>query len=259
VSDNSVGKTPVSGALGPMRGRAGPLRRNGRDLRAQIRARTSRLQPPWCRRDCESELKTEIPDYCAGARLPLTAAAILSCPMNSNRFPANNLLAATVIGAVIATALAGCASGASESAGSASAPPPTATAANDAPLTVAQKDILGVWEGTTLAYCGVMTIRNRCNAEQVVSITLVQGENSRIRGFYTCSYGNLNCYNMNTTGNVVNAKVNGSQVSMIVMMPDGTSCRFNGRNHSGDVIGGYSCSGGGGSFEQGIWRARHSY
>jgi hypothetical protein len=64
---------------------------------------------------------------------------------------------------------------------------------------------------------------------------------------------------MNTTGNVVNAKVNGPQISMIVMMPDGTSCRFNGRNDSGDLVGGYSCSGGGGSFEQGIWRARHSY
>ena len=29
-----------------MRGRAGPLGRNGRDLRAQTRARTSRLQTP---------------------------------------------------------------------------------------------------------------------------------------------------------------------------------------------------------------------
>jgi len=177
--------------------------------------------------------------------------------MNSNRLPANNFFAAAIIGAVIVTALAGCAAGASDSAGSAS-PPPAATVASDTPLTEAQKGILGVWEGTTLAYCGVMTIRGRCNAEQIVSITLVQGVNSKIGGFYKCAYGNLNCYNMNTTGNVVNAKVNGSQISMLVMMPDGTSCRFNGRNDSGDVIGGYSCSGGG-SFEQGIWRARHSY
>ena len=178
--------------------------------------------------------------------------------MNSNRFPANNVFV-SIIGAVIATALAGCASGASQSAGSASAPPPAATAANDAPLTQAQKGILGVWEGTTLAYCGVFTIRGRCNAEQIVSITLVQGENSKIGGYYKCSYGNLNCYNMNTTGKVVNAKVNGPQISMLVIMPDGTSCRFNGRNDSGDVTGGYSCSGGGGPFETGIWRARHSY
>ena len=179
--------------------------------------------------------------------------------MNSNRFPTNNFLAAAIIGAVIATALAGCASGASESAGSASAPPPAAAAASDAPLTPAQMGILGVWEGTTLAYCGVMTIRGRCNAEQIVSITLIQGKNSKIGGFYTCAYGNLNCYHMNTTGNVVNAKVNGTQISMIVMMPDGTSCRFNGRNDSGDLIGGYTCSAGGGTFEQGAWRSRHSY
>src|SRR5271163_1425119 len=44
-----------------MRGSDDPLRRNGRDLRAQTRARTSRLQTPWCRWDCESELKMEIP------------------------------------------------------------------------------------------------------------------------------------------------------------------------------------------------------
>jgi hypothetical protein len=191
-----------------------------------------------------------------GTRVPL-AAAILLYPMNSNRFPANDFFAA-IIGAVIATALAGCARGASERAGSAF-PPPAATAASDAPLTQAQQDILGVWEGTTLAYCGGMTIRERCNAEQNVSITLVQGANSKIGGYYGCSYGNTNCYHMNTTGNVANAKVIGLQISMLVMMPDGTSCRFNGRNESGDVIGGYSCSGGGGPFEVGMWRVRHSY
>jgi hypothetical protein len=179
--------------------------------------------------------------------------------MNSNRFPANNSFAAAIIGAVIATALAGCAPGASEGAGSASAPPPAATAANDAPLTQAQKGILGVWEGTTLASCGVMTIRSRCNAEQNVSITLVQRENSKIGGSYTCSYGNLNCYNMDTTGKVAYAMVDGTQISTLVIMPDATSCRFSGRNDSGNVIGDYSCSRGDSSFEQGTWRARRSY
>ena len=178
--------------------------------------------------------------------------------MNSNRFPTNNFLAAAIIGAVIATALAGCASGASESAGSASAPPPAATAASDPP-THDQKSILGMWEGTTLASCGITTIRSRCNAEQNVSITLVQAKNSKIGGFYTCAYGNLNCYNMNTTGNVAYAKVIGNQISIMVMMPDGTACRFNGRNDNGNVIGGYECSAGGGTFEQGAWRSRHSY
>ena len=180
--------------------------------------------------------------------------------MNPNRFPTNNFFVAAIIGAVIATALAGCASGASESADSASTPPPAATAASDAPPTKAQKRILGEWEGTTLASCGVMTIRSRCNAEQNVSITLVQGENSKIGGFYKCSYGNLNCYNMDTTGKVADVTVDGTQISMLVIMPDATSCRFSGRNDSGNLVGDYYCSGSGaGSFEQGIWRARRSY
>jgi len=179
--------------------------------------------------------------------------------MNSHRHRANNFFATAIIGAVLAIALAGCASGPSERAGSASAPPPATTAAASDTPTPAQKGILGVWEGTTQASCGIMTVPSRCNAQQNVSMTLVQGEDSKIGGFYKCSYGNLNCYNMNTTGKIANAKINGTQISMIVMMPDGTSCRFNGRNDNGNVIGGYSCSGGGASFEQGIWRARRSY
>jgi hypothetical protein len=179
--------------------------------------------------------------------------------MNSNRSPCN-FFAAAIIGAVLATALAGCASSASEAAGSASVPSPATTAAaSDAPLTPSQKGILGVWEGTTQASCGIMTVPSRCNAQQNVSMTLVQGQNSKIGGFYKCSYANLNCYNMNTTGKIADAKVNGTQISMIVMMPDGTSCRFNGRNDNGNVVGGYSCSNGGATLEQGIWRARRSY
>lgn len=180
-------------------------------------------------------------------------------PMNSDRFPANNSFAAAIIGGLIAIVLAGCATGGSEGAGSASAPPPATTAAAGDTLTPGQKGIIGVWEGTTLAYCGIMTVPSRCNAEQNVSMTLIQQDNSKIGGFYKCSYGNLNCYNMNTTGKIANAKVTGTQISMIVMMPDGTSCRFNGRNDNGNVTGGYSCSSGGASFEQGMWRARRSY
>src|SRR5260370_25741832 len=156
--------------------------------------------------------------------------------MNSNRFPTNTFFGAALIGAVIATALAGCASGASESAGSASTPPPAATAASDAPPTQAQKGVLGEWEGTTLASCGVMTIRSRCNAEQNVSLTFVQGENSKIGGFYKCSYGNLNCYNIDTPDKIANATVNGAQISMSVIMPDATSYRFSARNDCGTVI-----------------------
>jgi hypothetical protein len=64
---------------------------------------------------------------------------------------------------------------------------------------------------------------------------------------------------MDTIGKVAYAMVDGTQISTLVIMPDGTSCRFSGRNDSGNVIGDYSCSRGGSSFEQGTWRARRSY
>src|ERR1700747_69942 len=57
-----------------MRGRAGPLRRNEGDPRAQTRAGTSRLQASWCRCDCESELKMEIP---AQTDIPLRHALVV--------------------------------------------------------------------------------------------------------------------------------------------------------------------------------------
>jgi len=184
--------------------------------------------------------------------------------MHSQRFHANSSFAAAIIGVLIAIALAGCAAGGSEGAGYSAAPPPAATpppaaatAASEASAQ-AQKGVVGVWEGTTLAYCG-MSLPSRCNAEQNVTMTVIEGENSKLGGFYKCSYGNLNCYNMNTTGKIGYAKVAGTQISMIVMMPDGTSCRFNGRNDNGNVTGGYSCSSGGAPFEQGTWRARRSY
>jgi hypothetical protein len=48
-------------ALCQTRGRTVRLQRSGRPPGSN-RARTSRLQPPWCRCACESELKMEIPD-----------------------------------------------------------------------------------------------------------------------------------------------------------------------------------------------------
>jgi hypothetical protein len=118
--------------------------------------------------------------------------------------------------------------------------------------------LIGVWEGTTVANCA-LSLPSRCNAQQDVSMTLLQGDNSKLNGYYKCSYGNMNCYNMNETGKIVDGSLNGGQLSMRVMMRDGTSCRFTGRTQSGTVNGGYSCYAGGSILEQGSWRARRSY
>jgi hypothetical protein len=121
-----------------------------------------------------------------------------------------------------------------------------------------ERGLIGVWEGTTVASCA-LSLPSRCNAQQEVSMTLLEGDNSKLNGYYKCSYGNMNCYNMNETGKIVDGSLNGGQLSMRVMMRDGTSCRFTGRTQNGTVNGGYSCYTGGSLLEQGSWRARRSY
>jgi hypothetical protein len=121
------------------------------------------------------------------------------------------------------------------------------------------ENMLGVWEGTSLATCG-MSLPNRCNAQQLITITLLPpGDNGKIGGYYKCAYGNINCYNMNTTGKIGNVSINRSLLSVLVVMPDGTSCRYQGRNVDGMINGGYSCMSGGSKFEQGAWRAKKQY
>jgi hypothetical protein len=116
--------------------------------------------------------------------------------------------------------------------------------------------VVGVWTGTSLANCA-MSARNRCNAEQKVTITLIQ--DSKLTGYYRCAYGTLNCLNMNETGKVVDAKVNDSRVTIRVAMPDATSCLYSGLITNDAVRGGYSCYAGGATIEQGSWQAQRSY
>jgi hypothetical protein len=123
---------------------------------------------------------------------------------------------------------------------------------------VTREDMIGVWQGTSLATCG-MSLPNRCNAQQLITITLTPEENDKIGGYYRCAYGNMNCYNMNTTGKIGNVSINRSLLMVLVIMPDGTSCRYSGRNVDNAINGGYACYAGGSQFEQGTWRAEHKY
>jgi hypothetical protein len=123
-----------------------------------------------------------------------------------------------------------------------------------------EKGPIGVWQGTSLASCGFgLSLPNRCNAEQSITITLVPGDNGKIGGYYKCAYGTMNCFNMNTTGKVGLVAVNGSLLSVLVMMPDGTSCRYQGRIVDNAINGGYSCFAGGSKYEQGVWRSKREY
>ncbi len=122
------------------------------------------------------------------------------------------------------------------------------------------KNVSGVWQGTTLATCATFVhLPSRCNAEQKVTITLLEAPGGGFTGRYSCAYGNMDCYDANYTGKVIEAEVNGPRLSIRVMMPDGTSCIYTGFNTDQMINGGYTCYQGGGLIEQGSWQAHRSY
>ena|SRR5215472_16188893 len=118
-------------------------------------------------------------------------------------------------------------------------------------------DAVGAWEGITIAVCPGSPA-NRCNAQQKVTITLVENANSRLSGTYECAYGNVNCLNMNQTGKVVDVDLIGRLLRLRVLMSDGMSCLFNGRIAQSTINGGYSCKAGTSLRERGSWRAKRT-
>jgi len=119
--------------------------------------------------------------------------------------------------------------------------------------------ILGVWQGTTLASCTVSLLPDRCNAQEKVSITVVEGEGAKPTGFYKCAYGTQNCLHLNETGKVVDATITGDRISIRVMTLDGLNYVFAGHVSGNTVNGGYTCYSGGAPIERGTWLARRTY
>jgi hypothetical protein len=120
--------------------------------------------------------------------------------------------------------------------------------------------VSGVWQGTTLATCAAfVSIPSRCNAEQKVTIRLTETPGGGFTGTYSCAYGNMDCYDANYSGKVIAASVDGSRLSIRVLMPDATSCVFSGTDTDQNINGGYTCYQGGTLIEQGTWQAHRSY
>ena len=100
---------------------------------------------------------------------------------------------AIILIAIASLAANGCATGGGGETGS--MPPSSAEnslSAGGTPMQVQPGkpgSTVGVWEGVSLANC-VTSASNRCNAQNKISITLLQGDTG-LRGFYTCGYS---CY-----------------------------------------------------------------
>jgi len=158
--------------------------------------------------------------------------------------------------------LAGCSA---ESTQSGSAVSPAApVGASSAPASAPQsgggpRDISGLWEGTSLATCGVFVgDQNRCGAVNKVAFTFLQSGDV-ISGHYACSFGNQDCRNLDESGKIADGRMKSTLLTLRVEMQDGSDCMFSGQPKGDAIEGGYSCLQGGGLLEQGYWNVRRSY
>jgi hypothetical protein len=144
-----------------------------------------------------------------------------------------------IVGAFVAAALSAC-----------------AVAAHAQESNQESPGVTGVWHGKSSAGCTMTSDRTRCRAVNDITFTMVQ-RGSKVTGSYQCAYGNMNCRNINTTGKIADGKMEKTLLTMRVIMPDGSSCRFSGQPSGDSIKGGYSCKGAPRA-EQGTWDARRS-
>lgn len=120
-------------------------------------------------------------------------------------------------------------------------------------------DITGSWQGNTITSCGVMLLeKGRCAARELVTFTLFQN-GSDINGVYRCATGTMVCRSMNESGRVVSSSIAGSLARLRVMLPDGSSCMFDGHFRSQSAAGAFFCYQGGGLIEEGQWKLARLY
>jgi hypothetical protein len=119
-----------------------------------------------------------------------------------------------------------------------------------------ETNVAGYWSGTTRVMPCTFSPQGRCNAVNNITFTFTQ-RGGRIRGKFTCAYGNLNCRNggSDDTGKIVSGRISGKEIRLSVLIPaDVSNCYYVGRLTSDAAIHGtYSCYQGGGLREEGIW------
>ncbi len=120
-------------------------------------------------------------------------------------------------------------------------------------------DVTGTWEGATVTACGIMLLeQGRCGAVQRITFTLFQ-DGARVNGTYHCAIGTMICRDLNDSGSVVSSSVSGSLARLRVMLPDGSSCMFDGHFSTDRAGGNFFCYQGGGLLEQGAWKVARLY
>jgi hypothetical protein len=127
------------------------------------------------------------------------------------------------------------------------------------PIVMAAYDVTGIWQGRSFADCPIITMTNsgRCGAMQQISFTMFQSGQA-VTGSYTCAFGNENCRDLEETGVIRNGQITNRLLRLVVMLGDGSMCRFTGMPQNDILQGRYQCHWGG-PMERGGFRVERSY
>jgi hypothetical protein len=117
-------------------------------------------------------------------------------------------------------------------------------------------DVSGNWSGTTRVTPPCDFSSGRCNAVNKITFKFVQ-HGDRIKGKYTCAYGNMICRNggADNTAKIVSGRLVKNQIRLSLVIPsDVSNCYYNGALTSATTArGGYNCYNGGELVEEGMW------
>ena len=108
--------------------------------------------------------------------------------------------------------------------------------------------VTGMWEGTSRSWCGAFG----CNGVNRISLSMIANE-ADIIGSYRCAIGNRICPRMNDIGRIATGHISGQTVQLRVMLPDGSSCIYNGTFSDTRGGGTYVCQNGAAILEGGRW------
>jgi len=129
------------------------------------------------------------------------------------------------------------------------------------PACAQETNVTGLWSGATRVTPPGAFSSGRCNALNEITLAFKQ-QGDRIKGKYTCAYGNLNCRNggADNTGQIVSGRISGNDIRFsVIIQADVSNCYYNGRLTSPNTMhGGYSCYQGAELLEEGIWDVKQA-
>jgi hypothetical protein len=117
---------------------------------------------------------------------------------------------------------------------------------------MARGGVTGRWDGSSIAGCQPLQPDAwRCNAVEKITLRIFEKDLS-LSGDYTCITGTMVCRENNNHGVIVHGELRDNNLVVLrVMLPDGSSCLFNGHRSEETLAGNYFCMQGGGFIEQG--------